>query len=182
MFLSWFAPRSLTARSSRSTHLPIGVLGEANGARLGDTLQSRGDVDAVAHQVAVALLNYVAEMDADAELDAALGRKAGVPLDHAVLHLDGAANGIDHASELYEDAVAGSLDDTAVMQGDGRVDQIAAERAQPRKRPLLVGSGKLAVSGYVRRENCRELPGLGHKCPSWASQTNTDKDQAGPRS
>jgi hypothetical protein len=39
---------------------------------------------------------------------------------------------------------------------------------------LLVDAGKPAVPGYVRRENCRELPGLGHKCPSWASQTNTE--------
>ena len=47
-------------------------------------------------------------MDADAELDAALGRQAGVALDHAVLHLDGAAHGVDHAAELDEDAVAGA--------------------------------------------------------------------------
>ncbi len=41
-------------------------------------------------------------MDADAELDATLGRKASIALDHAVLHLDGAAHGIDHAAELNE--------------------------------------------------------------------------------
>jgi two-component sensor histidine kinase len=32
--------------------------------------KARGDIDAVAHQVAVALLDNIAEMDADAELDA----------------------------------------------------------------------------------------------------------------
>ena len=69
-------------------------------AGLGDTFQSRGDIDAVAHQVAVALLDHVAEMDADPELDAPLRREAGVALDHAVLHLDGAAHGVDHAAEL----------------------------------------------------------------------------------
>ena len=110
-------------------NLPIGVLGEADGPRLGDTLQSRGDIDAVAHQIAVALLDNISNMNADAELDATLRRKTGIALDHAVLDLDGTANGVDHASELSEDAVAGSLDDTAVMQGDGRVEQIAAERA-----------------------------------------------------
>jgi hypothetical protein len=26
-------------------------------------------------------------------------------------------------------------------------------------------SGELAVSGYIRRKNCGELPGLGHDCP-----------------
>ena len=99
--------------------LAIGVLGETDRAGLGDPLQPRGDIDAVAHQIAVGLLDDVAEMNADAELDAALGRHAGVALDEAVLHLDGAAHGVDHAAELDEAAVAGALDDAPVMRGDG---------------------------------------------------------------
>ena len=77
------------------------------------------------------------------------------------------------ASTTNEDIVSRPLDDTAVMQSDGGVDQIAAERAQPRKRPLLVGSGKLAVSGHVRRENCREFPGLGHGRSFTAEESST---------
>ena len=156
------------------THLPIGVLGKTDAARISNAFKTRGDVDAVAHQVAVALLDHIAEMDADPELDATLGRQASVALDHAVLHLDGAADGIDHAAELDEDAVAGPLDDAAVMQGDGRVDQIAAERPQPRKRPLLVGTGKLAVSGYIRRKNGCEFPGLRHGSPFTTRQTSAN--------
>ncbi|MBP2447283.1 hypothetical protein JOH51_004722 [Rhizobium leguminosarum] len=37
--------------------LTVGVLGQANGARRCNALQTRGDVDAVAHQVAVAFLD-----------------------------------------------------------------------------------------------------------------------------
>ena len=66
-------------------HLAIGVLGQTDRAGHGDPLQPRGDVDAVAHQVAVALLDHVAEMDADAEFDAALDRHAGVAFDHRAL-------------------------------------------------------------------------------------------------
>ena len=65
----------------------------------------------VAHQVAVALLDHIAQMDADAELDAALGWQPGIALDHAVLHLNGAAYGIGDASELDEDAIARPLND-----------------------------------------------------------------------
>ena len=72
-------------------HLPIGVLGKTDGAGLGDAFQTRRDVDAIAHQIAIALLDDVPEMNADAELDAALGRQAGVAFDEAVLHLNGAA-------------------------------------------------------------------------------------------
>ena len=132
MFLSWVGPRSVTSRSSRALDLAVGVLRETDRAGLGDALEPRGDVDAVAHQVAVAFLDDVAEMNADAELDAAFGRQAGVALDEAGLHLDRAAHRVDHAAELDDGAVAGALDDAAAMGGDGRVDEVAAKAPQAR--------------------------------------------------
>jgi hypothetical protein len=81
------------------THLAVGVLGKTDTARISNAFKARGNVDAVAHQVAIALLDQVAQMDADAELDATLRRKTRVALDHAILHLDCAANGIDDASD-----------------------------------------------------------------------------------
>jgi hypothetical protein len=90
-------------------------------------------------------------MDADTELDAALGWKASIALDHAVLHLDGAAHGVDHAAEFDEDAISSALDHATVMHGDGRIDQVAAQRAQPRLRAILVGAGKTAESNHIRR-------------------------------
>ena len=65
-------------------------------------------------------------MNADPELDAPLRWKTGIALGHPVLQLDGAAHGIDDASELDEKAIAGPLNDAAVMQSDGGIDQIAA--------------------------------------------------------
>src|ERR1700722_16165080 len=91
-----------------SFDLTIGVLRKADRAGTCDPFEARRDIDAVAHQVAVAFLDHVAEMDAYAELDAALGRQPGVALDEAVLHLDGAAHGVDHAAELDEAAVPGA--------------------------------------------------------------------------
>ena len=95
-------------------------------APLGDAFEPRGDVDAVAHQVAVRLFDDVAEMNADAKLDAALGRDPGIALDHRVLHLDRAANRIDHAAEFDDAAVAAALDHPAMMHGNRRVHHIAA--------------------------------------------------------
>jgi hypothetical protein len=54
--------------------LPIGVLRQTDRAGLANAFEARGDIDAVAHQIAVGLLDDVAEMNADAKLDAALGR------------------------------------------------------------------------------------------------------------
>jgi hypothetical protein len=107
--------------------LAIGVLGEADGAGRGDALEPRGDVDAVAHQIAVGLLDHVAEMNADPEFDAALGRESGVALDEAVVHLDRAAHCVDHSAQLDEAAVPGALDDAAIIGADGRVDEVAGE-------------------------------------------------------
>ena len=52
-----------------AAHLPVGVVGDADAAGLGDAFEPRGNIDAVAEDVAV-LDDDVADMDADAEFDA----------------------------------------------------------------------------------------------------------------
>ena len=143
-------------------HLPISVLGQADRAGLGDPLQSRGDIDAVAHQVAVGLLDHIAEMDADPEFYAALRRQARVALDHAALHFDRAAHRVDHAAELDEGAVTGALDDATVMHGDGGINQVAAQRPKSRQGAILVCPREPAVSDDIRDQNRCDLPGLAH--------------------
>jgi hypothetical protein len=83
-------------------HLTVSVLGKTNGAGQRDSLQASGDIDAVAHKVAVAFLDDVAEVNADPELDAPVRWHACVPLDHRVLDFHGAAHGVDDAAELDE--------------------------------------------------------------------------------
>jgi hypothetical protein len=105
-------------------------------------------------------------MNANAKLNAALGRQARVALDHAILHFDRAAHGVDHAAEFNHAAVAGAFDDAAVMEGDGRIDQVAAERPEPRQNAILVRSREPAIADNVRNQNRRNLPGLAHGAPS----------------
>jgi hypothetical protein len=71
--------------------------------------------------------------------------KTVVALDHAVLHLDGAANGFDHAAEFDDAPVAGALHHAPVMHSNGRVDQIATERSQAGKRSLLIDTREAAM-------------------------------------
>ena len=138
------------------------MLGKTNRARFADALQPRRDIDAVAHQIAVALLDDVAEMDADAELDAAVRRHAGVALDHRVLHFDRAAHGVDDAAELDEAAVAGAFDDAAVVTAIGRIDQVAAKPPQPRQDAVFVRSREPLITDNVGNQNRRDFPGLAH--------------------
>ena len=53
--------------------------GDADPTGVGERLDARGDVDAVAEHVAVAHLD-VTEMQADADLDAPVGRRGGIAL------------------------------------------------------------------------------------------------------
>ena len=115
-----------------SLHLAIGVLREADRTRLANAFKPRGDIDAVAHQVAVALLDHVTEMDADPKFDALVGRDPSVALDHRPLDFNGAVHCVDDTPELDDRTVTGALDDASAMGGDSRVDQIAAQRPEPR--------------------------------------------------
>ena len=112
--------------------MTIGVLRETDRARCGHRLEPGGDIDSVAHQIAVSLLDDIAEMDADTKFDALLRRHARIARNHAALDFDGAAHGVDDTTKLDERAVAGQLDSTAVMQGDGRVNEIASQSPEPR--------------------------------------------------
>jgi hypothetical protein len=134
-----------------------------------------GDVDAVAHQITVRFLDYVAEVNADAKLDPAIRRHAGVAFDHRGLDLDGAAHRLDDAAELDNAAVARAFDDAAMMHGDDRVDQVAAKRPETGEDPIFIGPGELAVTDNVGQKNRRELSGLAH-CAVLRSRTLTRKE------
>jgi hypothetical protein len=118
-----------------SFDLAVRVLGNTDRARFGDAFQARGNIDAVAHQIPIGLLDHVPEVDANAELDAALGRQTGVALHHAALHFDGAAHGVNDAAELDDGPVARALNDSAMMNrndGIGEMLRRVLERARMR--------------------------------------------------
>ena len=175
MFLSCVRAEIADREIEPPLDLPIGVLGETDRAGLGDALEPRGDIDAVAHQVAVALLDHVAKMNADAEFDAPLGRHAGVALDHAVLHFDRAAHRVDDAAELDDAAVAGALDDAPVMRGDrrDRSDRCAAPAAAPASDPRR--RRRAGCSRRHRRPGSQRFSGF----PPWRALTASTITQGG---
>ena len=101
-------------------------------------------------------------MNADTELNAALGRQARVALDQAVLHLNRKAHRVDHAAKLDEDSVAGALYHAPVMGGDGGVDQVAPQAPKARERAILVRSREPAVADHIGDQDRRNFPGLAH--------------------
>ena len=113
-------------------------------------------------------------MNADAEFDAALRWQAGVALDHAVLHFDGAAHRIDDAAKLHEGSVAGALHHASSVHRDGGVDEIAAERPESRERPIFVRPSQPAVSDDIGGQDRRKFADLAHLAPSFTTRHSTD--------
>jgi hypothetical protein len=74
--------------------------------------EAGGNIDAVAIDLPP-VFDDVAEIDADAELDAPFGRHNGVALGHLELDIDRTAHRVDDACELDQEAVARGSDDAA---------------------------------------------------------------------
>ena len=105
-------------------------------------------------------------MDADAEHDPAVRRDAGIAFDHGVLNLDRAAHGVDDAAELDDAAVARALDDAPMVDRDGRIDQIAAQRPESCQDAIFVCPGEPAIADYIRAKDRSDFPGFAHAAPS----------------
>ena len=93
-------------------------------------------------------------MNANPELDALLGRHAGVALDMAVWTSTAQRTASTTLRNSMIDAVAGALDDASTVHGDDRVDQVAAKCPEPRKRAVFVRAGEPAIAGDVGHKNC----------------------------
>ena len=78
-------------------------------------------VNAVAIDV-VTINDDIANIDADAELDALFCRDIAVALKHAALDVDGAAHRVNHADEFHQHSISGGLNNSAAMFGDLGVD------------------------------------------------------------
>ena len=129
----------------------------ADAARLGQALEAGGHVHAIAEDVVI-LDDDVADMHADAELDAPVLGHVGIAGDHPALHVDSAADGIDDAAELGQQPVARRLDQPSVMLGELGIEQKSAMGLQLPDRAFLVGADQPAVACDIGRQDGRQPP------------------------
>ena len=128
---------------------------DQDAAGLAQLLQARGDVDPVAHEV-VALDHHVAEVDADAEHDAPVGRRLGLAVGDRLLHRHRAGDRVDHRGELDDRPVAHQLDDPALVLGQQRVDRLLAQALDRGQRAGLVLLDQARVADDVGRQDRRQ--------------------------
>ncbi len=76
-----------------------------------------------------------------------------------MLHVQGAAHGIDDACELGQPTVAHQLDGAAAMGGNHGIDQLLPERTKPGHRAFLVRGREPAIASHIAGEN-RGQPGI----------------------
>ena len=95
-------------------------------ARLGQLLQPRGDIDAIAIDIAVHQ-HHIAQIDPDAEHQALRLGQSGIARGHSLLDLCCADHRIDDAIEGDQRAIAHQLDDAAMVPGDDGIDQLGAD-------------------------------------------------------
>jgi hypothetical protein len=130
---------------------------DADPARFGQGFEARRDIDTVAKDV-VLVDDDVAKIDADAEIDAPLGRHVGVARGHLTLHLDRATNRIDHARELAEQTIARRMDDAAPVLLDLGVGYLAPQHFQRSEHAFLIHPHQARIAHDVGRQNCRQAP------------------------
>ena len=126
--------------------------GDDDPARSRDAFEPRRHVDAVTIDVA-GLDDHVADIDADAKLDAAVPGHAGVALAHAALDRRRARDRIHDARELRQEPVPGELDDTALRFGDLGVDQIRPVGFPGCVGARLVHAHEAAIGRHVSRQD-----------------------------
>jgi hypothetical protein len=94
--------------------------------------------------------------------DAAVRRDAGVLFGDRLLHLDRAAHRIDDAGKLHQQAVAGGFHDAAVMLGDLRIEELAAQRLEAFERAFLVRPHQPRIPRHIGGEDRGETAGGSH--------------------
>src|SRR4029077_2417079 len=145
--LQLLVAKVLTRKTDLCANLLVDLAGNADTARLRDSLQPRGDVDAIAED-SIIIVDHVTEVDADTKLHTPLGLDRGIAFDHLPLNGDRALDRVQHAGELGQDAVSGGIDDTSAELADHRqYHRLMALEVAHRAR--FVGAHQGAVAGDV---------------------------------
>ncbi len=146
----------LVAECQLAPNFIVHLSGDADAARLGETLQPCRDVDPVAVDL-LAIHHHVAEVDPNAKLHSAVGWQICVLRLERGLDLNRALDGIHDAGELGQYAVARRVHESSTVLLDQRIDQLT-RRGQTTEGRLLVLPHEAAIAEDIGAEYGGELP------------------------
>jgi len=133
--------------------LLVNGMGDANGARLGESLKACSYINTVPEDI-MSFDNRVADIDAHTECNAPVFHLTDCKFLDASLELHGSPNGLDRTRKLGQEAVAGVLDDAAAVIEDDRIDG-AAMSLEGGVGTCLVGAHHSRVTRDIGADNCR---------------------------
>ena len=128
---------------------------DAAGRRMGQ--HARGQIDVVSVEI-VTLHQHVAEVDADAEADGAVGGKLRIGGSQPVLDFECRLRRLQRAGEFGEKALAHGLEDAAIVARHGGIEDGEPVLAERRERRFLVGLHQPAEAHDLGRHDGCEPP------------------------
>ena len=144
-------------------------------AALGERLHARRDVNTVAVNRAVGLLDYVAEVDADAELHAPVWRELNVVTFEHLLHLDRGLDRLDRTRELRQQRIARRVDHAAAAARHQAGDDFAIG-LEGLDGGGLVGRHQTGIADHVCAQDRGQLASaawVGHRPPLTREQAES---------
>jgi hypothetical protein len=130
-------------------------LADADAIWSGKRLQSCCNIDTIAKNL-IAIDYDISHINADAELHFLCFGHGGIAFPHPALKLDPAAQGVHHARELHEHAVASRIDEPTPVLGDLEIYEGAAVGLELRDGAFLVDAHEAAVASHIGCQNGRE--------------------------
>ncbi len=127
---------------------------DAESPRRRQRLNARGHVHGIAGHIS-ALVDHIAQVDADADQHTLFVRPRGVEVRHGRLHLDGAVYGRERGAELHQESVADGLDLAAVVFFDA-VTKDSAVLFEKFERQRLVAAAEGGEAHHVREHDGRQ--------------------------
>src|SRR5262249_18050396 len=133
--------------------LLVNAAGDKNLARIGNVLDARSHIDAVAVNV-VLFDDHVAKVDADPILDPLVSRQDCVAPGHVLLNDDRTSHRLERAVENGDEAVARGLDEPAVVLGDAGFDEIALDPLHTDVCTFFIVLHEAAVASDITSDDC----------------------------
>jgi hypothetical protein len=134
--------------------LLVNGMGDANGARLGESLKACSYINTVPEDI-MSFDNRVADIDAHTECNAPVFHLTDCKFLDASLELHGSSNGLDRTRKLGQEAVAGVLDDAPAVFVDCWGNSVGQEPRQFGMSALFVIVHQPRVASHIRDQNRR---------------------------
>src|SRR5262249_45544462 len=132
--------------------LTVNCLGEIDAARIGERLQPGSQVDAVAIGIAT-FDRDIAEIDANAQDDAAALRQIAVRRGHGSLPFNRGLHAVVRSANHYDPPVTRPLDDATVMAGDEGLQYFLPPRPESSQHAGVVVTHEPAIADHISSED-----------------------------